>query len=411
MTGIPIAYITARYPPMVSSGTFRVEAILDFLPAHGFVPHVVTIPSKWVEHQSAVTGESRPATTPVLRPTHGLDPVMRALSSVPVVRRVLRDWVVPDILAPWARGVIDEVALELEDCQLVYATAPPYSALVLADCLSRRLQVPLVQEVRDPPSFNRRLHGRRAAFRRRMRDFERRYLSSADAVVTVTPGTRNRLLELHSELEPERVVVIPNGYPELTVDPSKVERSQEVFTITYAGTYQGGTRHRPDSWFSPEVILPYVAKLPGQAEVRVVGRVNSIQAKGLSSWYPLVKTIGQVSRDRALSEMAAADVVVILAEDDPWWIGRKVYEYLVYARRILGIVPAGDTSDLLSGSDKSTLVRPGDDDGLESALHQLYEEWKSGLQPSGPEPAIQSDREIVEDVGHLLSSLTQKLQE
>lgn len=400
---IPVAYVTARYPPMISSGTFRVEAVLEHLPPQGFSPRVVTIPWGWVKQQSDPMREvSPPPSDDVFRPRTGLDPLVRLGTRIPLIRRLIRDRMVPDVLARWASAVADETSRRMAGCELVYATAPPFSSLILAESLSRRLGVPLVNEVRDPPSFNRRLRTRRKSFIERMVDFERSYLSAADRVIVVTPGTRLELLRLHPELDPDRVVVVPNGYPELTIDPKLATTRDDEFTITYVGTFQGGTRERPNSWFSPEALLPFVEELPGGATVRVVGQLMRDQAQSLARWGPVVRTTGHLPREAALAEIAAADVALILAEAESWWIGRKVYEYLAYARRILAVVPPGDTADLLASSAKSLVVHPGDEQGLRNALQRLHEDWASGSDPVDEEPVVHTDRQTVESIARVL---------
>lgn len=400
---IAIAYVTARYPPMVSSGTFRVRAVLEHLPSHGFSPRVVTIPLGWVRQQSDVLGEtSTPASDGAFRPRHPLDPLVRLGTRIPLVRRLQRDRMVPDVLAHWASAVAEETSQHMAGCRLVYATAPPFSSMMLAERLSRDLNVPLVQEIRDPPSFNRRLRNRSHSFRKRMFDFERRYLSNADRVIVVTPGTRLELLRRHPTLDPNRVMVVPNGYPELEVDPGLANVREDTFTITYVGTFQGGTRERPDSWFSPEVVIPFMSQLPGRVELRVVGQLMNDQEKRLAKWGPTVTTTGQLPREVALAEVAAADAALILAEDESWWIGRKVYEYLKYAKRILAIVPDGDTADLLESSPKATIVRPGETEVLRRALNDVHHQWASGIGPGDGGPVPPSDRETVHSIAEVL---------
>jgi glycosyltransferase involved in cell wall biosynthesis len=402
-----IAYVTARFPPMQTSGTYRVEAVLHYLPGHGFEIAPVTIPNAWMEQQAgrALPPIGDPA---VNQPQSRLDPMVRTLASVPLVRKALRAALIPDVLAPWARSVGPALLNSMGGVGLVYATSPPFSAMILAQELARALGVPCVQEIRDPPSFNRRLRGRGKAWIRRMFEFERTYLIDADAVITVTEGTRVRLLELHPDLSPERCFVVTNGYPEIEPDPSLSGRDPRSFTITYVGSFQGGTKGREDSMFNPATVLPALSSLPtGRTRLRIVGPVTPAQRRAIeeSRGGDRVEFVGVVDREHAVAELAASDVALILAENDEWWIGRKVFEAIAFAPRILALVPTeGDASRLLRAHGKATIVGPDEAAHIVGIVARLYNEWASTPSSApGRDPVdIQTDRSCVEQIAHVL---------
>jgi glycosyltransferase involved in cell wall biosynthesis len=408
-----IAYVTARFPPMQTSGTYRVEAVLRHLPAHGFEVASVTIPNAWMEQQAGRVFS--PIVDPAVKqPQSRLDPVVRAVASVPLVRKGLREALVPDVLAPWARSVAPALLDSMRGVRLVYATSPPFSAMILAHRLARALGVPCVQEIRDPPSFNRRLRGRSKAWVRRMFEFERTYLIDADAVITVTEGTRSRLLELHPDLSPDRCFVVTNGYPEIEPDPSLSGRDPRTFTITYVGSFQGGTKGREDSIFNPAAVLPALSSLPnGRTQLRIVGPVTPAQRQMIeeSRGGDRVEFVGVVDREHAVAELAASDVALILAENDEWWIGRKVFEAIAFAPRILALVPTeGDASRLLHAHGKATIVGPDEAGRIVGIVGQLYDEWASTpSSPTARDPVdIQTDRSCVEQIAHVLRGTLQQ---
>lgn len=398
---IEVAYVTARYPPMMSSGTFRAEAVVRYLPEHGFHVTVVTLPMAWVAHQSGSALENpTPDPRDVVRPTAATDRLVRWLATAKGVRWLLRAILVPDILVLWARQVGRRVPIPTPD--LIYATGPPFSGLVAGSYLAKRLKVPCVLEVRDPPSFNRRLRGRSRLSRMRMLWFERRQLAKSDAVIVVTAGVKDRLLSLHPTLDPGRVAVVTNGYPELTIDPALSGRDFTRFTVAYVGSFQGGGS--TGSRFTPEVLLPALQTLPHDtARLRIVGPLANAQSARLALAYPdLVEPVGLVTRSRALAEVATADVALIVAEDDPWWIGRKVFEAMAYAQRILAVVPPGDTSDILKSSAKAEVVDLNDDTGLITRVQQLYQEWSASLPPPRGDADVQTDRSCVAEIADVL---------
>jgi glycosyltransferase involved in cell wall biosynthesis len=395
-----VAYVTARFPPMMSSGTFRAEAVRRFLPDHGFHVTVVTLPMAWVAQQAGGALDSPTPEESVIRPTTATDRLIRWMATTRGIRWLLRAILLPDILAPWARQVGRRVRLGTPG--VLYATGPPFSALVAGKYLAKRHKVPYVLEIRDPPSFNRRLRGRSNLIRMRMLWFERRLLTQADAVIVVTPGVKHRLLSLHPALDPDRVTVVTNGYPELTIDPALSDRDHTRFTVAYVGSFQGGGS--TGSRFTPEVLLPALQTLPPDTvRLRMVGPLTSAQADRLGVSYPgLVQPVGVVPRSQALAEVATADVVLIVAEDDPWWIGRKVFEAMAYARRILAVVPPGDTAELLKTSPKAEVVNLDDGTALVERVQQLYREWLAGSVLPVNAAHGQTDRTCVAEIASVL---------
>lgn len=383
---------------------------MRYLPEHGFDPRPVTIPPVWVRQQdgeaTSAAVEDDPA---VLRPTTPADAALARLMDWRGTRKLAREILIPDALAPWAAAVARQVVHRLGPVAAVYATSPPYSAMILADDLGKRLGVPVIQELRDPPSFNRWIKHRSGLTRSRMRRFEGKYLVGADAVITVTPRTRLRLLELHSRLDPDRVHVVTNGYPPIEPEPWRSSRNPDVFTLTFTGTFLSGAKGREDGPFNPTVLVPHLRRLPGPAELRIAGTLLSGQARALAkTGGSIVKTLGHLPRRDAIAEIAAADVAVVVADDDPWWIGRKVFEYLAFARRILAVVPEGDTADLLRASPRAVVVPIGDEHALQAAVSQLYEDWRSGCVPAGEEPFVQTDETCVAGVAEVLRSVLEQ---
>ncbi|HEY5890644.1 MAG TPA: glycosyltransferase [Acidimicrobiia bacterium] len=399
-----IAYVTGRFPPMRTSGTYRVEAVMKYLPAYGFDPEVVTLPNEWMTFQARRDHDGD--VVPAIQPEAKSDDLVRYLSTLRYVNWAQRELMVPDLLAFWARSAARVAADELPEVELVYGTAPPFGAMVASHGLARRLGVPLVQEIRDPPSFDRALRARSALFRKRMIGFERKYLTGADHVITVTPRTRLRLLDLHRDLDPARVHVVTNGYPDINVNLSLSDRDPGKFTIAYVGTFQGSVKARESSLFTPATLLPAISRLPeGKVEYRIVGRATTRQRNALHDLdkNDTLEFKGVVSRGQALAEIAAADIAVILADDDDWWIGRKAFEYLRYAHTILAIVPPGDTTDLLAAHSRVDQVSPSDLSQLPGILQSRFDQWASGDWHRGPIPeGIQTDETCVSGIARIL---------
>lgn len=380
---------------------------MEFLPRHGFEIEVVTLPTEWMEYQSRQ--ELAGVAVDAYQPEGATDRFVRFLSTVRYLNWVQRAILVPDLLALWARAAARKMARELDGIDLVYGTSPPYSGMVAAQRLADALGVPCVQELRDPPSFHRALRRRSRFYIWRMVRFERRYLSRAAQIITVTPRTRLRLLALHPGLAPDRMHVVTNGYPDIDVDPALAGRDLAKFTVTYVGTFQGSVKARESSVFTPAILMEGLSALPAEkVSLRIVGTMSDQQKKNLEKLdrNGVIEFVGLVDREVALAETATADVAVILADDDDWWIGRKAFEYLRHAHTILAIVPPGDTTDLLESHSRSDVVSPHDLDKIPAVLQRRFDDWSRGEWERGPLPdRIQTDELCVAGIAGVLSTV------
>lgn len=406
---VRVAYITARYPPMRSSGTRRVEAMRRYLPTFGIWPVFVTLPPTWVEAQSGLEFEElRGDPFTVVRPTSPLDGAVQRLTQIPILRRATREALIPDVLSPWARWTGRHVKPSELDVEAVYATSPPFSALVFARHFATRTGLPWVAEVRDPPGFNRRLRGRSRLTLERMRRFERETFQEADLGVVVTPGTRRHILDRHPQLDPDRLIVIENGAPD-DIHPTPVARSDR-FTFTYVGSTNSAARGVDLSWSRPEVLLPFLAAHPHPAQLRIVGSVPEPRDSSLrAAWRrDQLDLVGFMPREQALGQVAAADCVVLLAEaGDDWWIGRKVYEALKFARTVLAILPPdGDAAELIRRHPDHWIVEPGNSKQLRAAITSILSRPRStvAMVEADQSVEIQTDSDCARQVAEAIRS-------
>jgi hypothetical protein len=402
---VRIAYATARFPPMTSSGTRRVEAMQRYLPQYGIEPVFVTTSAGEVA-EGPVPHEVTASETSVLRyQTPVVDRMLHVLSSVPYVRWGLRELLSPDTLRVWASYSARKARRHIDSVHAVMATGPPFSAHVAAEKLARSQGVPCIQEFRDPPSFHRGVHARSALTRWRRGRFEARRLRRADHVIVVTAGVRRRLLRRYPWLAPEKVSVIENGAPELVPDTSLSGRGNRVFTASFVGSHPSHSSGGPSKG-SPEWFAAAVTRFRRPIEFRVVGPLTGAQQDRLRSvGGERTAVVGAVDRREAIAEVAAADVVVVTgSEQDEWWVGRKVYEAARYAQRVLAIVPPhGDTAALLESLDHAEVVAPGDEQGLDAAMLRSWSEWREGRSApaSAGRERVQTDQSCAKQVAEL----------
>jgi glycosyltransferase involved in cell wall biosynthesis len=316
---------------------------------------------------------------------------------VAVVRRVIGPLVrllgvEPEALAPnnaWAvtgRRLV-RAAITRERPNVIVATGPPPSALVAAAAVAG--DTPLVLDLRDlwagNPYYDR---GSRLLAAVQARTF-----ASAAAIVTVTDGCRDALLNLHPTVAP-RLHVLPNGF-----DPILLERRRPAswqangyVTLIHAGALYGDRTAEP--------LLAALGRPELRDRVRLVllGVVDPRTRRALSKAHHLDATAEpSVDWEKAIERVLASDIVVVInapSTGGDMAVPTKLYEALALGRPLLALArQGGDTARLLERLGQETGLAPPDDPGaIAAAIERLLSDPP---QPVPPEALADFDRDRI----------------
>jgi len=287
---------------------------------------------------------------------------------------------------------------------LVYTSAPPYSTHLAGLLLKRHLRARWAVEFRDPWSRSpwKPAHVRTRASDAVDRWLERRCLLAADLLVSVTDGIqRDFAAVLGKPFAPGRAVVVRNGIPHLA-ERRGDGAPRQPYRIVYLGTLYHRRDPRPFL-----TALGAVAKRqmlgPAQLRVDLVGECRSYRGASLEE---LVRVLGLegvvhfqdwVAHDEAERLMTSADLLLLLAQDQPTQVPQKLYEYLGTRVPILAFADAeGETADLVRRAGGHFVVTDNDVAATEAALTEalrrhgeavaeppneaLLEEWTTRMQ-------------------------------
>lgn len=261
---------------------------------------------------------------------------------------------------------------------LVYSTAPPYSPHIVGLLLSRRPSVQWVMELRDPWADNDQ---KPWWVRTRATDaldarLERLCLTRADRVITVSEGISRRLRARLPALDPSRLLVARNGIEHLA-SPVPGERRPGPVRIVYTGTFYYSRDPRPflrglAAVCRRQGLGPDAVQVDFIGACRAVGTVSvdkEIDALGLTG---IVRIQDWLPHAAAQAVVEQADVLLLLAQEQPDQIPNKLYEYLGSRRPILAFADAeGETARMLRRAGGHYVVT-GDDAGeVERVVSQL----------------------------------------
>lgn len=387
------------FPPMGLSGVQRTLKFAKYLPEFGWDPTVLTVePAGYFAYDESLAAEVAEIGLTVHR-TPSLDPTRlfgrRKTVQLPAERtRRLLDFLsqalfIPDNKVGW-RISARRTAVELharEPFDLIFSTAPPYTAHLIGPDLSKNLQLPLVLDFRDDWIGNPRHRYPTPLHRRFNARLEVRALEQASHIIVINDVIRRNILSRNVDVvEPGKVSVIPHGF-----DPADFERTpsptagSSPFTLLYSGVFYDAQ--------TPEPLLRALAQLVDRhPDLRAYIRADFIgllpeSARQLARHLGIEKMIrhpGYLPHRRVIDELLAADVLWMTIgkrEGAESISTSKLYEYFGAGKPILGLVPEGAARSELMRYGAAETVEPDDIAGIAAAVERLYTAWKRNDLP------------------------------
>lgn len=311
----------------------------------------------------------------------------------------------PDSENGWYPFAVRAGAQLIRACpfDIIYASATPYTALLVAARLSRLFDIPWVAEFRDLWMDNHYRHF--GPIRKTLEGLlERRTLETASAFVTVS----QTLADILKKKYPKPTEVITNGFdPDdyelgLNPDPGAPVR------IVYTGSIYQGKR-------DPSPLLEAIGKLSDErvnVKVDFYGERLAL-VRGLAEKYGCrenVQIYPSVPYEESLRIQQKADVLLLLLWNDPREKGvftGKVFEYMGARRPILVLGPEDNVASqtILERRAGTVLNEPG-------AIARQLMNWiktkrEKGMVPPPPADSVKgfTREEQTERLGEFLESV------
>ena len=386
-----LLFIAYYLPPMGSSGVQRPFNLLRHLPEFGWNP-VILAPETGMYHAMdfSLEAELQQLGLHIYRvkghtPFHRSGGNPRTAPRIPEnMARVLR-WVsafrfLPDNKVGWIEPALSmaEEIVRRHKPELVFATSPPPSNLMLAAKIRQRHEIPAVFDFRDDWVGNHQQVYPTAWHRNKMIQLERQTIPHSDAIITVNPVIRDALADRHPEY-PHAMVSIPSGYdsgcferpsaPSVPRDPSKM-------TLLYSGRFYGENQ--------PDIFLEAVSRVVSEDE-NMRSRLRIVFQGGLEPRHlRLIDTLGISRLCVDAGYLPHRTAVSNLLEADTLWLTAahknrgeqvstgKVFEYMASGKPILAMAPEdGALHQVLKGYGPFQMANPHNVDSVENALVAL----------------------------------------
>lgn len=388
--------VDEKLAEQVPEGTCRIEA---FYPFGGRLKEAARDLRGWLKKLRASRNDQA-AVKPAAAPVNGFS--AQAWFAVPDKDIFWTPWVIKNGLGP------------ARTADILYATAPPFSILVIAALLKRFCGRPLAIDLRDPWTISHLKHYPSSVHQKLDAWIERWTFDLADAIICNTEAVRSGYQQRYPELPASRFTVITNGYDEADFldlprplrTPGKVRLG--YFGKVYAGRDPGplfrAARRAVDEGLIEARAIEFVFFGPSSSIV-----AKEAEAAGAAEMVSLNPTMPYAE---ALRRMAACDVLLIIGsgETDELHIPGKAFEYLAMRKPILALAGPGALDDLMKRYRFGVRVSPSDGEGLFSVLRALYDDIQAGRADKylGAECANLSRRQLTGELAAVFDRLRKR---
>lgn len=377
-----ILMLSYHYPPAIASGCARIKRFVDNLPHFGFEPLVVTVKDQKmmdVVDPPNVFRASRFNYDCVALPDTVIRKTFKMFSINAGFELFDRLLLFPDNAVGFVPGAV-RTGFDLyreKKYDLIYVTCKPFSTAIAAVALKKKLNLPLVVDLRDPYAYD--FHEKVPKYYFFMRQKMEEYvLKHTDCLIINTLGGEKVYRQHYPNLT---IKTIHNGYDYRSRD---VRPANKKMIITHAGHLYGLRR-------SPERLFAAMSRLKN---CDIVFRSIGDTYKGimeLARHYGIedrVELIGSVDHQAALTHIAGSDVLFLTQL--PYYdrhfsisIANKTFEYLETGKPVIADVPEGDNADMIHRfSSNSYVITDKDQEKIVTALSELYTTWKhNDLKP------------------------------
>lgn len=324
---MPKVLIVSYYaPPVGMSGVMRVTKLAKFLPRFDWQPIILTTkPIAYYHYDYGLLDDLKDV--PIYR-SESLD-LARILYLLKVPRPAIKIGtgklsllsnflLFPDAKIGWLPFAykLGCRIIETEKPNIIFSTAPPFSALLVGLKLKQNYQIPLIVDFRDPWPTGFVIPPN--PHRSRLEKLRSEIISKADAVTAV-----NRTCA--EQINYPQAQIIENGF-----DPDDFARPAyplSGFSIVYTGMI----------WENIKELTLVAEAVTGIPNVKIVlvGKCD-IQSLSKLNKYKNIEYLGTRPHSETMSIMKGASMLLYLSKPNQI-VGIKLYEYLGAGKPILGV--------------------------------------------------------------------------
>jgi glycosyltransferase involved in cell wall biosynthesis len=353
--------------------------LADMIPAEVSVNHVAL--SRPEERQN----QTRSAKGPAVEQHSSAGEDVATNPRVPGLRQQVKEllFAIPDDRIGWKKAAVSR-GLELvrqHHIAVVYATAPPFTTLLVGREIARKAGLPLVLDFRDPwtrvpwgPRNKSSLANRWAA------RLERLCVSSASAVILNTAELKDDFIQFYNRMPPQKFIAIPNGY-----DPDVRNRIENLPAATPrpADSQQPRRLLHPGSMYrnrDPRPIVDAIALLKEQGINVILEQVGYCDANFDLAAYANARNVSDlihikpaIAHHEMLQYMSEVDAFLLLQPGTGLQIPGKLFEMILYRKPILALCVPGAVANVIQRYNIGTIADADNAAQIAVAIRKLFD--------------------------------------
>lgn len=285
----------------------------------------------------------------------------------------------PDRHIGWVPYVVAKCRKIIKNNNITFilSTGGPWSAIIAGVLLKKLTNIPLILDFRDPWVSNPNFKDLSYISQQLQIILEKKCLQSANMIITNTDEAKLDFLKKYSFLNNDIVHTITNGY-EIINDVNN-KKSNEKFTITHLGALY--SNRNPIKLIEAVYQLINEKIIPASSiQLNFIGGIDikDIKLEKLLNSDCLNNVIlikSRVPYKDTYFYKHNSDVLLIIQQDYPLQIPRKLYDYLDAGKPILAITNLdGATANIIRNNKLGFVV---DDDviKLKEYIYNLFSYW------------------------------------
>jgi len=374
--------IAYHFPPLGGGGVFRTLKFTKYLPEFGYQPHVLAVKNPMHRTKDPTLVREIPLEAKIYRTFSFEHRILR----VPRLLNMNLKWFyMPDDHIGWLPFGVSTGAklVKKENIDVIYATSPIWTSLLIGFLLKKKTQKPLVVDFRDPWTDNSFIRYPTKFHERFERKLEKKVLTYADYVTVATDSIKNTLISRYPFVK-SKIETITNGFDPEDFKNLKIHKKAGKFRITYVGSIYGLLTAKP-FLIALKELVEEKKEFREKVEVVFVGDYGKetprlVRKFGLEE---NVKFIEYVPHRKGLEFMVNSQALLLLitleGSKGEGILTGKLFEYLASRKPIIAIAPEnGLAAEIIKSSNAGTVISPRKVQFVKKAIADFYEQWIEG---------------------------------
>ena len=295
----------------------------------------------------------------------------------------------PDIYFPWIRKAvrIGKKAIGKTKPDFILVTAPPFSVFKAAVKLSKKYDLPLVLDYRDPWNGSPYIMYPSKFVRKRYLRAEKKIVAKSDLIVTIGDECA-KLISDTIGIPLDRIKIIHNGYIKERIPEKLTQEKESVLTLTIAGSIflllertfsaflHGFSKFVSDMELPPSHIKIQYA---GGTSRKTIGRV--LDRAGISNYF---HDLGFLENEEYYNVLSKSHILVhLLPDKTEYAIATRLFDYFNSNSHLLIIGKEGGPSRICREIEQSFTIEYENPVRISYTLLELYNKWDNNTLKFG----------------------------